>query len=283
MNCAVCNNTVNSIFMDERIRHPKYLKCSKCGFVFASPQKMMNYTSCYRPEMIYPSSELEISIRIRNYALRYNLFKDYLSMPDAKLLDIGAFNGIFLSYMKSLGFNCLGIELNEFAAAYGRDHFDVNVICTSFEDYKSNSKYDIITMFNVLEHVRDVQSCVVKVRDLLQPKGLFVFEIPNIFSWIALALKGRWHHYENGHNWFFNEDTVNKFMQNHGFAIIKFDFVPKIVTLSKIFDACMRTIGIYRTYKIVRKIQLSEFYCFLAKKDIIINMNDHMLVVARKI
>lgn len=269
------------MFLKGNNNHPTYWKCKECGFVFAHPQKPKDYRVCYTPEMIYPSSELEINVRRANYELRYNEFKGYIHKKSI-LLDIGTFNGIFLHYMQSIGFNCFGMEPNWKAAEYAVNHFGLKISPTTLEKFVSDMNYDIITMFNVLEHVRDINYTVNRIRELLAFNGIFVFEIPNIFHPAALVTKGRWYHYENGHNWFFDKIMIRKFISERGFVIKKVCFVPKVITLAKFFDAAMMMLRGYRTYKMKRKIQLSKLYCLISRQWLKVDMKDHILVVCQK-
>lgn len=282
MECAICHTDRNcSLMLTENHRHPNYWKCGRCGLIFAHPQRDYNYAGECHPEDFHWSED-RIGIRIANYALRYDLFKEYLPSTSPRLLDVGAFNGVFLHYMQTLGIRCLGVEMNRDAAEFGRTRFNVPIVLTSFEEFAAREEYDIITMFNVLEHMRNFDGILRKVGDLLHAGGIFVCEIPNVFHWVAAVCKGRWHHYEDGHNWLFGKNTISMVLKKHGFIVDRVSYVPKVASLAKAFDSSMFVLGIYKTYRFKRKIQSYPFYSALEKKRFRFSIHDHILAVAHK-
>lgn len=282
MKCVICNTGRNcSIFLEESKRHPTYWRCKTCGLVFAYPQRNYDYSRYHQEDFCW--TDEQINARIANYELRYRAFKEYLPLPAAKLLDIGAFNGIFLHYMQSIGVDCLGVELNRDAAEYGRRNFNIEIELSSFEGFEAKERYNIITMFNVLEHVVNPHITLSKVRQLSNPGALFICEVPNVFHRVAMASRGRWYHFEDGHNWFFDQHTIRIIMEKHGFCLDKVIYIPKVATLAKVFDGTMGVLGIYRTYRVKRKIQQLKFYSMLKKKAVELDLNDHMLVISHRI
>ena len=282
MECAICHTDGDcSIFLKENDQHPAYWKCGKCGLVFAHPQRAYNYAGGYHPEDFCWNGS-QIDARIANYELRYKLFKDYLPSGSPKLLDVGAFNGVFLHYMQTLGIQCLGVEVNRKAVEYGRARFGIPIVLSSFEGFEAEEKFDVVTMFNVLEHVRNFDDILRKVGDLLNEGGLFVCEIPNVFHWVATVCGGRWHHYEDGHNWFFDKNTIGTVMSRNGLNICRINYIPKVATLAKAFDVSMGVSGIYKTYSIKRKIQSHSFYSILNGKRLRFGIHDHILAIACK-
>lgn len=100
-------------------------------------------------------------------------------------------------------------------------------------------------MFNVFEHVVDPVYTITKIKHVLNRAGLFVLELPHIFTFQSSLSFGYWPHFEPEHNWFFDKRTIMKFLNKHGFMTKNVMFIPKVVTFAKIFDGLMTTFKIY--------------------------------------
>lgn len=281
MECIVCGNDTNfSMFLRAKRHHPSYWKCKDCGLVFAFPQVLFNY----KKYKFNPISELELDTRLANYELRYDIMQKYVTKKKSSLLDIGAYTGIFLKLIRSKNIDAIGLDPCSDAALFGRMNFNVEILPLSLEDFESEKRFDIITMFNVFEHVVDPVYTITKIKRILNESGLLVMEIPHIFTLPALLSFGYWHQFEVHHNWFFNKMTIKKFLNGHGFLVKYIAFVPKVVTLAKLFDGLMTSFKIYTHVSRKKYLQFTKtnFYKFLNRVKIKVKLNEYLLVISRK-
>ena len=93
------------------------------------------------------------------------------------LLDIGCFWGIFLSQVKS-SFKVTGLEIWPPALEYLTKK-NIPAIEGTLDTVDTEHAYDIITMFDVLEHVYDLDASLQKIHTLLNKDGLFLVSVPN--------------------------------------------------------------------------------------------------------
>ena len=201
--CLVCNRREGfKRKWRAKKHHPTYYACSNCGLIFAHPQKDRSYQ-----DLLFRSlSDNEYDARIRNFALRYKKIEKYLSTELPSVLDIGCLDCIFLNYMKDRGCRVLGIEPSrEHVEYYTQETPGLDVINGFFEDQDIEQAFDLITMFNVLEHTKDPIKALTKSHCLLEPNGLLVLEIPYVFTPQSFLSFGYWHHFEVDHNWFFGK------------------------------------------------------------------------------
>lgn len=281
MECIVCGNCNNfSKFLKAKRHHPTYWKCRECGFVFAYPQLQFNYKNF----QFNPISDFELYSRLINYELRYDILREYVNKEKASLLDIGASTGIFLKLVKLKGIDGVGLEPNLQAALYGKRNFNIEILPVSLEKFKNEKKFDIITMFNVFEHVVDPVYTITKIKHILNRGGLFVLELPHIFTFQSLLSFGYWPHFERGHNWFFDKRTIMKFLNKHGFMTKNIMFIPKLMTFARIFDGLMTTFKIYNhmSRKEYLQFRKTKFYNYLNNKQIKVNMNDYLFIICQK-
>jgi len=103
-----------------------------------------------------------------------------------RLLDIGCNIGMFLSEAAKAGYAVAGVELNRECADYARSNSGHEV----YSDYLENiafpsESFDIVTMYDVLEHIPVMASILAEVKRILRPDGLLVIQSPNLDSLMA--------------------------------------------------------------------------------------------------
>ncbi|MGM1054696.1 MAG: class I SAM-dependent methyltransferase [Bacteroidota bacterium] len=109
------------------------------------------------------------------------------------LLDIGAGTGDFLNEAKKRGWKVHGIEPDEEARKRASEK-GIKLSVNS-HNFKSG-KFDVITMWHVLEHVCDLKSQVIELEHLLKKNGLLVIAVPNYKSYDAQYYKEFWAAYD---------------------------------------------------------------------------------------
>ncbi|MCU0574528.1 MAG: class I SAM-dependent methyltransferase [Syntrophobacteraceae bacterium] len=281
MRCIVCGNLERfHRYLGATRRHPSYWRCGDCNLVFAHPIPDITYDH-------YPFSPLdpaEVESRFANYEFRYRGFEPWLPRSGAHLLDVGAYTGLFLHFLSSKGIHAVGIEPCADAAAYGRQHFGVEILPVAYEHYEPDRTFDAVTMFNVFEHVRDPLWVLERTRSLLSPGGLFVMEIPYIHHRLCKWSSGLWHHFEMWHNWFYDPFSIEMFLDKNGFSIHRRTFPTKVVTVARIFDALLTLSGVYSKISPSQyhKVRNTSLYKVINSKQIKLNFLDYMLLVSTK-
>jgi len=136
-------------------------------------------------------------------------------------LDVGSGSGFFLKRAKEKGWTITGVEPNYFAAKYS-EKIGIPVITDFFQniDIKNMKKYDVINLFDVLEHVHNPTELLKKCHQLLKSRGIVVIEVPNDYNplqkivqkslkkeeyWLTILTKSR------NYNWASKIDHVNYF------------------------------------------------------------------------
>lgn len=97
-----------------------------------------------------------------------------------KLLDIGCANGLFLDEARRAGFEAYGAELSPDTAAFARTYFGLEVHPGDWReaDYADGS-FDVVTLFDTIEHLPDPLGELAALRGLLKPGGLLLQSAPN--------------------------------------------------------------------------------------------------------
>ncbi|MFX1259628.1 MAG: class I SAM-dependent methyltransferase, partial [Promethearchaeota archaeon] len=185
----------------------RLVKCSNCGLIFSNPRlsrkelakyysKVVNYEN--KPQKIYLNSRFSIlrrydlltyyfnypilkKSRIRkliqypNYLRIWRVWKKSYFVPkyikNGNILEIGCSYGGYLYQLQKIGWNVKGIELNREAVNYAKRKLKLDVLNINIEDFKSETKYDLIYLIMVLEHVESPMKILNKIFSLLKSGG----------------------------------------------------------------------------------------------------------------
>lgn len=181
--CNLCeSNNVCSIDNDHNI-----FKCNNCGYIFNNPRptfdEIMNF---YSREDKYDSWLQEEKGRDILWQRRLRILKKFKNT--GTLLDIGTGIGQFLYFAKN-DFEIDGTEISESAIRIAREKYNLNLKKGQVEDiYFGDRKFDVITLFHVLEHVPNPSRLIEKCHNLLNEQGILVIAVPNEINSLATRL-----------------------------------------------------------------------------------------------
>ena len=140
-----------------------------------------------------------------------------------RLLDVGCSNGAFNSAAQTLGIKAEGVEPAA-APAQAAVESGLKVHQGFLQDiHLADASFDVVTLFEVLEHIKDPLSLMKECHRVLSQGGLLVIRTGNTDSWSARFMKNRWEYFSitehGGHISFFNPVSMGKLAQRSGFAI----------------------------------------------------------------
>ena len=144
-----------------------------------------------------------------------------------RILDIGCSSGIFLDRARAAGMVPAGAELSPDTAAFARGHYGLDVHEGDWREAGyADRTFDIITLFDVIEHLPDPARELNDLRRLLKPGGLLLQSTPDIdglFPRWSQKLAKRldyWPHPEPPHHLFqFSQATLSRMVEEHGYRV----------------------------------------------------------------
>jgi len=164
------------------------VKCNNCGFIFASKipttEELTQYYNNYnRQAYISP-------ITIMRYNELLDIFERY--RKTSNILDIGCGVGYFLEEAKKRNWNVYGTEYSEQAVNICTEKgLNVKKGTTSSINFEEEF-FDIITSFEVIEHINNPLEEIQSIYHILRKDGIFYLTTPNINSITRLILKDKW-------------------------------------------------------------------------------------------
>jgi 2-polyprenyl-3-methyl-5-hydroxy-6-metoxy-1,4-benzoquinol methylase len=100
-----------------------------------------------------------------------------------RLLDVGCGYGPFLSAAEQAGYSPFGIDISKEAAAYTGEELGFKVAAASLEEFLPGAlgvqEFDVITLWFVIEHLKEPAEALRKINTMLRTGGVFAFSTPN--------------------------------------------------------------------------------------------------------
>jgi 2-polyprenyl-3-methyl-5-hydroxy-6-metoxy-1,4-benzoquinol methylase len=127
---------------------------------------------------------------------RFRRMSPYLTRRDNSplhTLDAGSSSGEFVFLMEKLGHSAFGVEPNAGYASHAKERLKLNIANCTFSKFQSGQeRFDVVTLFHVLEHLEFPVQELERLSDLMLPDGLFFIEVPNIF-YRGMKFSHKWH------------------------------------------------------------------------------------------
>jgi len=161
---------------------------------------------------------------IKNYSIKKKVkMINSLSHGKGRILDIGCGTGDLLSACENDGWKISGVEPSDKARALaGKKISSQKSIVSDITELsdKPKDRYDIITMFHVLEHVPNLIEYVDRLKRLLADEGSLIIAVPNYESYDATYYKEFWAAYDvPRHLWHFTQESIHHIFGSNGFVI----------------------------------------------------------------
>jgi len=176
VHCALCASRRTRLLVKKRLY--ALVRCRGCGFVYTSPRATPDEQKGLYEQEYLANLERNKNILIATAEERLAFVERYKQR--GKLLDFGCGMGYFLDCAHKNGWDVTGIEYSEHALDYCRARYPFTVLpAIEPSSIASNGSFDCITLWHVIEHLRDPVKILTQLRPLLAPGGILVAEVPN--------------------------------------------------------------------------------------------------------
>lgn len=198
---------------------------SKTGVLYTLPQPIENLGKYYESKNYISHTDGKKSIFERFYQIAKSInLNNKLELirnvsTGKKILDYGCGVGDFLEHLQKNGYDVLGMEPNDSARRIAQSKIGVEKV-TSTELEQNNQKYDIITLWHVLEHIPNLNEIIHLLKKHLNENGRLIIAVPNHKSYDAAYYGKYWAAYDvPRHLWHFSATSMHKLFNNFGMKI----------------------------------------------------------------
>ncbi|EPR66469.1 class I SAM-dependent methyltransferase [Cyclobacterium qasimii] len=140
------------------------------------------------------------------------------------MLDYGCGVGLFVKACTNDGWEAYGMEPNEKAATFAIDNNGIDII-PDFKSLEKKKKFDVITLFHVLEHVHKLNKTIDILLNRLKKRGTLFIAVPNRDSLDASTFKENWAALDvPRHLYHFNPSSMEYLTDKHNCRIV--DTIP---------------------------------------------------------
>ena len=285
--CIVCNTPESFAFT----KHGYHIyRCSACGLYRTHlPGSYIKFLTSYYAKGYFTgrtnragyANYIDDSAVIKRNARKYLELILKHKLMGRRLLDIGCATGVFLAEAKTSGFKPFGIDASSYAVTQAQKVFNSQVKLGILSTVKFPPRsFDLITMFDVFEHLHDPIQDLDRCHRLLENNGLLVINTGNTNSFLAKLEGHNWHFFiPPQHLYFYSTANLKALLRAHGFRVLTTYHTGKHITLRYLWHL-MRTINHSRIADLCYRL----FHrTFVGKISLYLNLHDNMTLIARKI
>jgi 2-polyprenyl-3-methyl-5-hydroxy-6-metoxy-1,4-benzoquinol methylase len=235
LSCLICGATGHrAIFKEFDV---DVLQCKTCRHIFSSFQSDPYYAGFWGDEVL---DEGQDYWKFARNAMYQDFIQKYLAGRAGRLLDMGCGLGFFVqSASRVNGWEAYGCEISPVAVRYARQKLGLaNVFCGRLDEVGLPAhSFDIVTMWDVLDHIRYPDPLLQRCQTLLRDGGICVIRTPNVVVQLPRArikklLRGmsseltylqarhHLHHY--------SKSTIKKLLERNAFSAIEFTHLQPV-------------------------------------------------------
>jgi SAM-dependent methyltransferase len=278
--CVVCGSDDQRLYRNQD--EFTIVRCAGCGLRYMNPQPTEAELTDIYGEAYYVS----VDSRERGYdgyvteAENWRrTFRDRLrDLPatPGKLLDVGAATGFFVEQANAVGWDAIGVEPSQWAAEYARNELGVDVRTGTLESMEfADASFDVVTLWEVIEHLPDPRVTLAEIRRILRPGGRLVLSTPDSRSLAARLSGRRWLGWRKvpEHLFFFDRENLDRLLLQAGFTPVRHRYASLTVSAGFALERAMSLVGLPRRWRAP---------VWLTHRSVRVNPGYDLLVVARR-
>ena len=184
--------------------------------------------------------------------------------------------GFFVEQAKTIGWDAIGVEPSEWAAEYARTELGVDVQTGTLESVRfPDAAFDVVTLWEVVEHLPDPRVTLREVRRILRPEGQLILSTPDAGSLAARVSGKRWLGWRKvpEHLFFFDRSTLDRLLVQEGFAPARHRYASLTVSAGFALERALSLLGLPSSWRAPN---------WIANRSIRVNPGYDLLVVATR-
>ena len=202
--------------------HTQIVRCNECGHVYANP-------TWEAADLLDAYTHVQDETYVTERAGRLLTFRHHLQRLEQltgaaqgrSLLDVGAYIGVFVAVARSGGWNAWGIEPSQWAASVAQQEHLPVLLGTIDAPALSHCYFDVVTLWDVIEHLDDPRGELLKAYHRLKPGGWIAVHTMDVESVTARMMGKHWPWLMEMHVHFFSKRTLSQCLRSVGFEVVR--------------------------------------------------------------
>ena len=262
-------------------------RCVRCGLIYVNPrpngeaiagQYGTEYFHCPQPvHGGYEDYESDREEILATFRRRLRLIRPLLPAARPRLLDVGCATGMFLEVAREEGWSARGLDISDYALGRARSKGFAVERGTLPGATLPEGAFDLLTLWDVIEHVPDPSATLAACHRLLAPGGLLVMSTPDAGSLPARVLGSRWLGFRclDEHLYFFTRPHMTRLLAKAGFSVRGYHAVGKVLSLP-------RFVARLRYYSRIAALLLGGLDRLVPRRSFYVNPLDTFCVLASR-
>jgi 2-polyprenyl-3-methyl-5-hydroxy-6-metoxy-1,4-benzoquinol methylase len=234
--CPICNKEDISTLLHTKdysltTEDFQIIQCANCTLEYTDPAPSKEAITPYYnfPSYISHTDTKEGLVnkmyhKVRNHTLtqKTNWVQSLFTGHKGQLLEVGAGTGAFAHSMLKKGWKVTALEPDVSSRQKALENYDINLLPIEELFHLEPAKYEVITLWHVLEHVHDLNSYMKIFHSLLKPNGRLIIAVPNYTSYDAGYYKKYWAAYDvPRHLYHFSPLSMHYLAKKHKMSIVQ--------------------------------------------------------------
>jgi len=219
IDCPVCaGQSFSPLFIKN---DEPFVRCNVCQLMLINPRPVLGqvqqtYDSEYSEHYIKKADK-----KLKRCAKWVQRVQRKFTQQ-GRWLDVGCSAGFVVAAAHNAGFDAYGVEIEPAAVKYANEVLKLpNVVAGVLEkqDYSSEF-FDVVSLYDVIEHVPDLNLIVAELKRILAPNGVIEIRTPDVGHWLTPKDLSSWKEVKpSEHLYYFDHSTLGQIFANHGLAV----------------------------------------------------------------
>jgi SAM-dependent methyltransferase len=228
--CYLCGRTDGAVLVDDPPFKVRY--CAGCGLGYTTPRVQAGrlkdiydlgyFTSESAGDFGYASYAADAPGYLETFRKKVRIVQSVV--PKGRILEVGCAAGFFLAAAREAGYEAHGVEVAGSILAHARDVLKLpNLFHGTLAQYAGAPRsFDAVLMWDVVEHLADPASDLVRARELLKEDGHLFVQTQDVDSLTRKVLGARWPHFKQlEHVYHFSRRTITQLLDRAGFDVVR--------------------------------------------------------------
>ena len=199
-----------------------------------------------------------------------------------RLLDVGCGTGFFMEAAAEAGFEVRGVEFSAVAISLARQDIRERIVRGDVNQLLRNEteKFDVVTAFDIIEHVQNPANFLQELREILQPGGVLAISSPDTGHVLRYLMGAKWPMLQPlQHTVLFSQRSIAALLERSGFQDVQVETAHKVLTMDYLADQLTATnTGLNKAYQSLSWIVPGPLRC----KPVAVNIGE-FIAYARRI